>query len=523
MIGYVNTSRGQVHARWGGNGPVVVLLHDMPGSSATLPAALTQELMATHTVFAPDLIGAGGTTVDDSLAADIDVQATVLAEALRAAGIQSAPVAGDGVGAVVAQRMVELFGDQVTAAVALSMPYSGAEQPPAMPVPDPAGGHLLQLFDEICDGFAFRPWWQPRKENRRDTGRPGPEVLHTALLDTADHGDAHRRLAATCAQLPQPSLELAGDDPVHTIDGLAAGIGEVRMDNAPAPQGNYRDYVTTSIGPLHVRRSGTANRNRPLLLLHANPGSGVGLEPLAEAFGSTRETIIWDTPGHGRSVDLPDPLTAPTMASDYAPLLLELLDNLGIDTFDVYGTHTGAGLAAELAILVPDRIGAVILDGVPLFDDQPQLISAVMDHYFIDLTPDSTGSQIRRAWGASRDMALWWPWFNHTPEGIRAVDAYAPEVVHRVALDMLRSAPHYDRSYKSAWQWECTERLPLLQSPVLVGSTRTDPLAAMTPMALELLGERATEMVFHPLGAPGSVEANAALMTTYLDSIPRSV
>ncbi len=257
-IGYLNTSRGQVHVRWGGAGPVVVLLHDVPGSSATLSPTLIQELMTTHTVLMPDLIGTGGTTVDDDLAGDIDVQAAVMAEALRAAGVHRAPVAGDGVGAVIAHRMAELDADLVTSVVALSLPYFGTEQPPAMPSADASGGHLLQLFDEICDGFAFRPWWQPRRENRRPSGRPDAEVLHTALLDTADHGDAHRRLAAACAGVTQPSLDLAGDNPAQTIRGLTAGVGEVSIGDGPAPAGANRDYVPTSIGPIHIRRFGIA-------------------------------------------------------------------------------------------------------------------------------------------------------------------------------------------------------------------------------------------------------------------------
>jgi hypothetical protein len=157
------------------------------------------------------------------------------------------------------------------------------------------------------------------------------------------------------------------------------------------------------------------------------------------------------------------------------------------------------------------------LDGVPLFDDQPDLVASVLERYFADITPDTHGCHVRRAWSMTMDMALWWPWFNHTSGGIRDVDAYRPEVAHRVVLDMLRSAPHYDRFYRAGWSWACTRRLPLVRQPVLVGSTATDPLAAMTPAAHRLLGGRATEVVFAPLGRDGSAEANAGLIAEFLD------
>lgn len=518
---YLSTDGGQLHLRWGGSGPAVVLLHDVPGSAASVDATLVEALMQSATVIAPDLIGSGGTTVDDARAGDLDAQAMVLAAALRSAGVSSAPVVGDGVGAAVARRMAELFPELVTAVLVLSEPSATLAEAPELPAPDVSGSHLLRLFDEIRNSFTFRPSWQPRRENRRPGGLPDPSTLHTVLLDTAEHGDAHRRvLAAAAAFWAARESAPASGDPIAEALALPAGRGEPDMTRASGDPRAGRAYVSTSIGPVHLRQVGDPSSSaRPILLLHANPGSGKSLEPLARALGGTRRAIVWDTPGHGRSAALRDDADPPTLAGTYAPLLVEVLDALGVAQCDVYGTHTGAGLAAELAILAPERIGAVVLDGVPLFDDQPELVAAVMDHYFVDLVPDTHGSHIRRAWGATWDMALWWPWFNQTAEGIRDVDAYAPAFIHGVVLDMLRSAPHYYRSYQAAWLWQCTQRLLLVRRPVLVGSTRTDPLAPMTAKAMALLGDRATEAVFHPLSAAQSVEDNAELIATYLDAV----
>ncbi|MGW5158191.1 alpha/beta fold hydrolase [Nonomuraea wenchangensis] len=521
--GYLTLPAGQVHLRQAGNGSPVLLLHDAPGGAAGWDPKLIEAIAGERWVIAPDLIGFGGTTVADSAAGDLDAQADLLAAALALLGVRRVPVAAEGAGAAVAARLAGRYPELVQAIVVLHVPYRGTERPPAPSPPDGSGGHLLRLYDEVRDSMVFSPWWRPVARNRRRRELPSAEVLHALFLDTAAHGDAHRRLAASAAEAwadlqGSSGMVVAGED--WAADILAMPEGDVAAEPAGSEPGE-RDYVQVSSGLVHVRRYGErSSERRPVLLLHANPGSGSGLEPLATALGETRPAIVWDTPGHGRSAPLPEAavMDAPTLAGAYVPLLVELLDALGVETCDVYGTHTGAAMAVELAVAAPDRVGALVLDGVPLFDDQPELVASVMTNYFVDLTPDTHGSHLRRAWGASADMALWWPWFNHTPDGVRDVDAYRPEFLHRVVLDMLRSAPHYHRYYRAAWQWPCTERLPLVKRPVLVGSTLTDPLASMTPTALRLLRD-ATETTFAPLGAPGSPEANADILARYLDGI----
>lgn len=521
--GYVDLPSGQLHLRQAGTGSPVLLLHDAPGCSAGWDPGLIDAVARRRRVIAPDLIGFGGTTVADDAAGDLDAQADALAGALTRLGVRRVPVAAEGAGAAVAARLARSHPGLVGGVLALSVPYAGAERPPAQPQADGSGGHLLRLWDEVRDSLVFSPWWRPVAANRRRRGLPPPEVLHALFLDTAGHGDAHRRLASSAAEAwpglaAAAGVVVAGDDPVADILALPEGDGPA--EQADADQGE-RAYVRVGTGVVHVRRFGDrSSGRRPVLMLHANPGSGSGLEPLARALGESRPTIVWDTPGHGRSTPPPDAAgeDATTLAGTYVPPLVEMLDALGVETCDVYGTHTGAGLAVELAIAAPHRVGALVLDGVPLFDDQPDLVASVMANYFVDLTPDTHGSHLRRAWGASADMALWWPWFNHTPSGVRDVDAYRPEFLQRIVLDMLRSAPHYHRCYRAAWRWPCSERLPLVRRPALVGSTRTDPLAPMTPMALRLL-EHATEITFAPLGDPGSAAANAAMLARHLDAI----
>ncbi|MEO6020364.1 MAG: aldolase/citrate lyase family protein [Knoellia sp.] len=557
---YVTTAAGQVHLRRAGRGAPVLLVHDAPGSSRTWPLDLVTALADHRTVLMPDLIGFGASPMDDADAADIDLQADVLAQVLRALGAEQVPVLGEGAGAVVAERLQARHPDLVCGVVSHLLPHGAQEESfeaaPEGQVPNHAGTHQVALFDELRDSFLFRPWWRRDTSHRSIRPLPDPLTLHRLFVDTASHADAHRRLATSAAQrargersnvevvsrtsegvldaatltrllldlVPQP-MDEAG--PLDGDEGAAAVPGPGTTD-ARVLTGSGRRYVETSTGRVHVRLFGPADgdpvHGRPVLLLHANPGSGHSLEPLGRALGASRQVIIWDTPGHGLSDPLPDEFAAKhslTLDATYAPVLGQVLDGLGVATVDVYGTHTGAGLAAELAIAEPDRVGAVVLDGVPLFDDDPDLVQSVLANYFVDLGPDTQGSQLRRAWVSSADMALWWPWFNHTTDGARMTEPYSVEMLDGVVVDMLRSAPHYDRSYRAAWGWRGSERLPLVTQPVLIGSTLSDPLAAMTPTALRLLPHGAKEAVFHPLGAASSTDGNAQIITTFLDGEAR--
>jgi pimeloyl-ACP methyl ester carboxylesterase len=124
-----------------------------------------------------------------------------------------------------------------------------------------------------------------------------------------------------------------------------------------------RGFVEVPGGQVHYRETGRG-RGRPLVLIHASPGSSLMLAPIVAAFGTTRHAVAPDTAGNGDSaVDLPE---TPDIAA-FARHHLAALDALGLDRFDLYGTHTGASIAAEIALTAPTRVRRLILDGVGLY------------------------------------------------------------------------------------------------------------------------------------------------------------
>ena len=108
-----------------------------------------------------------------------------------------------------------------------------------------------------------------------------------------------------------------------------------------------RAFVDVPFGQMHYRYAGSGPR---LVLFHASPGSSKQLEPLIALLARDFTVVAPDTPGNGDSSPLP--VQAPAI-EEYARAMIEFFNALDIDSAHVYGTHTGACLGSELALLAP--------------------------------------------------------------------------------------------------------------------------------------------------------------------------
>lgn len=92
-------------------------------------------------------------------------------------------------------------------------------------------------------------------------------------------------------------------------------------------------------------------------MLHGgvNPSDFFGA-PLAE-MAKTHQVYAIHLRGHGLSTDTDEPWSYEQMADDVDALLREL----GIDRIDVMGWSLGGGVAYQLAIRHPDRVGKLIV------------------------------------------------------------------------------------------------------------------------------------------------------------------
>ncbi|GAM05255.1 MAG: alpha/beta hydrolase [Pseudomonadota bacterium] len=245
-----------------------------------------------------------------------------------------------------------------------------------------------------------------------------------------------------------------------------------------------RGFVDVPFGQVHYRE--VQGTGRPLVLLHASPGSSRQLVPLIEQLGTGRRVIAPDTAGFGDSS--PHPLAAPD-ARDFAATTLAALDALGLEEFDLYGSHTGACIAAEIAIAQPGRVAHLVLDGVGLFEGA--FLESLMANYAPAFTPDLDGAYLSRAFQFLRDQCSFWPWYNRTREGRREAGIMPAPALHAWLLELLKANETYPLGYHAAFTWPVRERLPMVPVPTLMMAASDDPLAANTAeLAPTLSGAR---------------------------------
>lgn len=269
-----------------------------------------------------------------------------------------------------------------------------------------------------------------------------------------------------------------------------------------------RAFADLPWGQVHYRHGGSGE---PALLLHAGPGSARQLEPLARDLVARFRVVAPDMPGNGDSVAMPD--EAPLMP-DYAVALLQLLDALGLRRVAIYGSHTGAALAAELAILAPGRVTRIVMEGLGVF--APPQRDELLVRYAQPFSPDLDGAYLARAFHFLRDQYLFFPWYERTAKSLRdgAALASAPEL-HAWLLEVLKAAETYPRAYRAAFAWPARDRLPLVMHPTLLTAAVNDPLHDGTRAVTDLLANGRFESLPR-FDDPGYAAARASLLIRFL-------
>jgi pimeloyl-ACP methyl ester carboxylesterase len=262
---------------------------------------------------------------------------------------------------------------------------------------------------------------------------------------------------------------------------------------------------------VHYRHAGSGNV--PLVMLHASPGSSKQLERLTLAIGKHRHAIAPDTPGNGDSTPLSNP--APVIA-DYAKAAGEFVDAMGLKQIDVYGNHTGASIAVELAILRPDIVRKVVLDGVGIFTDAER--DEYLANYAPAIKPDQTGAYLNWAFMFCRDQYLFWPWYKRHAENSRSSGLPPANVIHDWVLEVLKSIETYHLGYRAAFAYPKRERLPLVTQPLLGICSENDPLLPALNETTSLAPNARVQLT-PPSNQPGSVETISGVIAQFLDEV----
>ena len=230
-----------------------------------------------------------------------------------------------------------------------------------------------------------------------------------------------------------------------------------------------RGFVDAPHGQMHYRHAGDSGE--PLLILHASPGSSRQQVRTIEDFAGEARVFAPDTPGNGDSDALSD--QEPTIP-ELAAAALAFIDAIGLEKVRVYGSHTGAAIGTELAILAPDRVSALVLDGVSLM--QGEELADVLARYAFPFEPDLEGAYLMRLFQFCRDQYMFFPWYNRTRAGRRDGGLGSAADLHAWITEVMKAATTYHLNYRAAFKWPADKRMPLLQCPTLVTAAVNDPL-----------------------------------------------
>jgi len=226
-----------------------------------------------------------------------------------------------------------------------------------------------------------------------------------------------------------------------------------------------RAFVRIDEGLVHYRHiAGEADGRLPLVMLHASPGSSRGLEPLMRELARAdpgRRIVAPDSLGNGDSAA---PAAVNPDIAYFAGGVGRALDALGITRAIVFGSHTGARVACEFGILYPERVTAIVFDGIGDYDDAMR--SLLLREYAPEVAPDDYGRHLLWAFNFVRDQALHYPYFMRDPEHrLMSRPVASADELHWRVVEVLKSITSYHKSYRAAFAYRASERLPLLEVP----------------------------------------------------------
>ena len=156
-----------------------------------------------------------------------------------------------------------------------------------------------------------------------------------------------------------------------------------------------KTYVDGRYGQIHVRlaEAQTDAGKPPLMCLHQSPKSGLEFESFMRDASRDRLIFAPDYPGYGMSDAAPS--EEETTVPMYAEEMWRACDALNLKTLDLFGNHTGAKVAAEMAVQQGDRVHAIaMISAAVLTDDERETFK----NMFNPIPLDKDNTRLRVNW-----------------------------------------------------------------------------------------------------------------------------
>lgn len=269
-------------------------------------------------------------------------------------------------------------------------------------------------------------------------------------------------------------------------------------------------YVDTAHGQMHYRAAGLGEPlTRSVLLLHWTPGSGAQYDALLHELARRGfRAFAPDLAGYGASPGG----ARDWLIADFAKNVLEIAQVLTPVPFALLGGHVAAEVAAQAALMAPERISHLILDGSPTWDRE------FRHKLLADIRPTAPkpvedGSHLVQWWQHILwEMKMWQPDFKLNDIG----SAQAM----RVLLNDLQS--RFDFSgLRALAEFEMADCLRQITVPTLALTAETDPLRDQHEKVLSLL-PAAQSNVFagaHPIHDPRRAAEYAGVLVDFIEAV----
>ena len=231
-----------------------------------------------------------------------------------------------------------------------------------------------------------------------------------------------------------------------------------------------RGFVEVNGQHVHWRAAGSG----PLIvMLHESPRSSTSLLPLLGQLSQHFCCIAFDTPGYGASDPLPE---GKGSLRHFAEVLRDAINALGLKDFGLYGTHTGAAIALQLAELMPERATALLLDGLAMFSAEEQ--QSFFQHYLICHMPQWDGSHLIKIWSRILDQTTFFPFYSRSPNTRLAYPNTDLNFMLRTCIGFLESGNHYQVGYRAAIAFDPEPILTNIDLPCRIHAREHDLLAS---------------------------------------------
>jgi haloalkane dehalogenase len=431
---FIDVGDRRVHYRRAGSGPVLLMAHQSPRSSAEYEALMTR--WAEHfTCIAPDTPGFGQSDPLPLPDPTIDDFGDATVAFLDALGLDRVGAYGFHSGGIILMNAFKRHPARFTTLgcggyaiwTSAEMALFGESYLPPFE-PSAYGEHLTWLWHRILEQSWFFPWFATDDAHRLPGAHADPVRVDAVVREMLDSGAAYRAgygaVLRALRDIPPPDavtppvfIAAYDGDPLQShidrLEAMPAGWRAAKVATPAALEAAMLDHLlghpasaatelpeAADEGFVHVVAGGFDG----LIHWRGERGKGMIVHPpggsleLLDHYG-----LAIDLPGHGLSDDWPD---APTARLPWREML---------------------GAAAKAL-----DARAMLELALPLGD---------AEHLFPDLTPDRFGTHLMRAWNIARARVVFDPWYEASAATAIAFDPadLAPERLARSARSILRA------------------------------------------------------------------------------------